>query len=234
GDADAALEEFRIAANRFPDDIAVHQQLALTMKQQGNLEGAIQEFESVLSRDSEHREAYYNLGTVLRQHAAGVRRGRAAARIEPSIEARLREAGEALSRGDRSGSRTILERASQDAPSSAEVWNLLGFVEGQDRDLPTAGASLRRAVELNSEMPEARYNLGVALWYSGDRAAAAESLEHSIRLNPGAAEVYAFLGMARKQAGDADRSRQALQRAIALNPNLSAPYVDLGLLFLSS
>ena len=42
------------------------QQLALTLKQQGNLDGAIQAFESVLDLDSERREAYYNLGTILR------------------------------------------------------------------------------------------------------------------------------------------------------------------------
>ena len=83
-------------------------------------------------------------------------------------------------------------------------------------------------------MPEARYNLGVAFWYSGQRASAIESLEHSIRLNPAAAEVYSFLGMARREAGDLDRARPLLQRAIALSPNLQAPYFDLGVLFLRS
>src|SRR5438105_3849374 len=83
-------------------------------------------------------------------------------------------------------------------------------------------------------MKEARYNLGVALWYSGQRAAAVASLEESIRLNPAAAEVYSFLGMARRELGEPDRARQALQRAIALSPNDPAPYVDLGLIFLDS
>jgi len=55
GDADgAALEEFRTVVKRPPDHAEAHQQLALTMKQQGNLEGAIQEFEAVLGLDSEH------------------------------------------------------------------------------------------------------------------------------------------------------------------------------------
>src|SRR5207244_7365604 len=135
-------------SKRVPDNVDLHQQLGLTLKQQGNLEGAIAEFEAALNLDSEHREAYYNLGTVLRQQAAEARRGHPAARVAPAVEARLREAAEALSSGDRKGSRSILERAARDTPSSAEIWNLLGFVHGQDRDLLTAIATLRPAVEL--------------------------------------------------------------------------------------
>ncbi len=234
GDADAALEEFQAVLRSDPDNADVHQQLALTLKQQGNLGAAAQAFEKVLTLDPERREAYYNLGTVLRQQAAAVRRGNPPAPIAPSIEAVLREAAGSLSRGDRKAARTVLEKAALDAPSSAAVWNLLGFAQGQERDLTAAVASLRRAVELNPDMPEAHYNLGVALWYGGDRARALESLERSILLNPAAAEVHAFLGMARREAGEPDRARQALQRAIALAPNLPAPYVDLGLLFLNS
>ncbi|MGH9629755.1 MAG: tetratricopeptide repeat protein, partial [Bryobacteraceae bacterium] len=227
GDADLALKEFRAVLKSRPDDVEVHQHLALTMKQLGDLEGAIVGFETVLGLNPEHREAYYNLGTVLRQQAAARRRGRPPARLEPSIEEGLRAAKDFISRGDLKGAHTTLERLAQDTPASADVLNLLGFVQGQERDLPSSVATLTRAVELNSDMPEARYNLGVALWYSGKHAEALESLRHSIRLNPSAAEVYAFLGMALKD-------KQALQRAIALNPNLPAPYIDLSLVFLRS
>ncbi len=236
GDAGAALEEFRAVLRSRPDHAEVHQQLGLTLKQLGHLEEAADAFESVLRLDSEHREAFYNLGTVLRQQAASLRRSRPARSLDPSIGARLREAAELLSRGDRSAARTLLERLAQDAPPSAlaDIVNLLGFVQGQERDLAAAVATLKRAVELAPEMPEAHYNRGVALWYSGDHAAALESLERSIRLNPAAGDVYSFLGMARKEMGELDRARQVLHRAIALSPNLPAPYVDLGLVFLRS
>ena len=185
----------------------MHQQLGLTLKQQGNLEGAIEAFETVLSLNSEHQEAYYNLGTVLRQYAASIRRGRVAPRPDASVEAGLKEATALLSRSDRAGSRKLLELLAKDSPASPDVWNLLGFVQGQERDLVAAISSLKRAVELSPDMPEARYNLGVAFWYSGQRASAIDSLEQSIRLNPAAAEVYAFLGMARRETGDLDRAR---------------------------
>ncbi len=119
----------------------------------------------------------------------------------------MKEATALLSRSDRAGSRKVLELLAKDFPTSPHVWNLLGFVQGQERDLVAALSSLKRAVELSPDMPEARYNLGVAFWYSGQRASAIESLEHSIRLNPAAAEVYAFLGMARRDTGDLDRAR---------------------------
>src|SRR4030095_690863 len=173
-------------------------------------------------------------GTVLRQYAASLRREHPAVRPEPSIEAGMKEATELLSRGDKAGSRKTLEQLSRDFPASPNVWNLLGFVQGQERDLVAAIASLKRAVELSPDMPEARYNLGVALWYSGQRTSALESLEHSIRLDPSAAEVYSFLGMARRETGELDRARPLLQRAIALSPTLQAPYFDLGVLCLRS
>src|SRR4030095_15020360 len=120
-----------------------------------------------------HREGYYNLGSVLRQQAASLRRGRSSvAPIDPSTEARLRDAREMQSRGDGVGARKVLEPLVRDAPSSANFWNLLGFVQGQERDLAAAIASLKRAVDLDPAMPEARYNLGVALWYGGERTAA--------------------------------------------------------------
>lgn len=226
GDADAALTEFRAVLLSRPADPEIRQQLAMTLKQQGNLTGAIEAFESVLNLNPEHREAYYNLGVVLRQQAASLRR-RSTKQPDATIETGLRLAKEMLVRGDLKGARSEVEKLQRSAPASAEVLNLLGFVQGQERDLPASVATLRRAVDLDPSMPEARYNLGVALWYSGEKAAALESLQHSVRLNPAAAEVHAFLGMATKD-------RQALQRAIALNPNLSAPYIDLSMVLLQA
>ena len=84
-------------------------------------------------------------------------------------------------------------------PDLADVLNLLGFVQGQNRDLQASVSTLKRAERSSSpDMSEARYNLGVALWYSGDRTAALESLQQAVRLNPALAEAYAFEGMALK------------------------------------
>lgn len=233
GDADAALHEFQSVLKTSPSNVTARHQLALTLKQQGDLAAAIEGFEAVLNLDSEHREAYYNLGSVLRQQAAVLRRAHPAARVDPAVEARLREAQAALARGDRAAARSILERASQEV-KSADVFNLLGFVQGQERDLDAALASLKHAVELDPAMPAANYNLGVALWFGGARDAAVEALERSLRLDPAAPEVYSFLGMAHRERKEPARARTALQRAIALGPNLPAPYVDLGLLFLDA
>jgi len=154
--------------------------------------------------------------------------------VDALLEAGIKDANETLLRGDRASSRRTLERLVQDFPSSPQAWNRLGFVQGQDRDLVAAIASLKRAVELSPIMADARYNLGVALWYAGQRPAAVESLEHSVRLDPAAAETSSFLGMALREAGQLDRAQSLLQRAIALSPSVQAPYFDLAVLFLRS
>ena len=232
GEADAALAQFRTVLQSRAGDPEVHQQLGLTMKQQGNLEGAVGAFEAVLAIQPEHREAYYNLADVLRRQAAALGRARVTVRLEPAVESGIRSAKERLAHGDRKAARATLERLVQDAPLSVDALNLLGFVQGQDRDLATAVATLKRAVELNPQHAEARYNLGVALWYSGDRAKSVEALERAVQLNPALPEVYAFIGMAGRELGKFDEARRALQRAMALGPTLPAPYIDLGLVFL--
>ena len=232
GDADAALEQFRLVARERASDPEVHQQLGLAFKQQGNLAAATEAFETVLTYNPENREAYYNLATVLRQQAAAVRKRQPQTASSPQAERRIAEARQALSRGDLAGARGGLESLLKEAPSSAEALNLLGFVQGQQKNLPASILTLTRAVELAPDLADAHYNLGVARWYAGHRAKSVESLEKAVQLNPAAPEVYAFLGMARREMGDLENSRRALQRALALGPSSPAPYIDLGLVFL--
>ena len=186
----------------------------------------------MLAYNPENREAYYNLATVLRQQAARVRRPQPNPAPSAAVEKPIGEARQALARGDLASARATLDLLLRDAPSSAEALNLLGFVQGQQRNLSASVATLTRAVELAPNLADAHYNLGVARWYAGDRKKSIESLEKATKLNPAAPEVYAFLGMARREMGDLDGSRRSLQRALALAPTLPAPYVDLGLLFL--
>ena len=217
GDADAAMIEFRSVLESRPNDPDVRQQLGLALKQQGDLNGAIEAFESVLTLNPEHREAYYNLAAVL--NSSPHRCGDVLAAAGPSIDAGLRSAKEKLASGDLKGA-CDLEKLRQDAPASADVLNLLGFVQGQNRDLRRPWRLL--SAQWNS-VPTCRKRATTWVSRSGIAAtvtAALESLKHAVRLNPASAEAYAFLGMALK-------NQQALQRAIALNPNLPAPYIDL-------
>ena len=109
---------------------------------------------------------------------------------------------------------------------------LLGFVLGQQGDLPSARAHLERAVALQPDSAEAHYNLGVALWYAGAKEKALAELRQSVTLDPAAGASHAFLGTALRETGDLPGARVSLQRAIALMPPTAAIYVDLAITFL--
>ena len=114
----------------------------------------------------------------------------------------------------------------------AEAHTLQGYVLGQQGNLSAALPHLQRATVLRPEWPEARYNLGAALWYSGAREKAIAELRESVRLDPGSAGGHAFLGMALRETGDLPGARASLQRAMALAPAMAAAYVDLAVIFL--
>ena len=71
-------------------------------------------------------------------------------------------------------------------PAQADAHSLMGYVLGQQGQLPSALQHLERAVALRPESADARYNLGAALWYSGARERAVEELRQSVKLDPAA------------------------------------------------
>src|SRR5213075_692321 len=159
-------------------------------------------------------EAYYALGLALKQQAASVRKPRQPA---ASLADDLYKRGQqAAVRGDlREAERLLSETLSKD-DSQAEAQNLLGFILGQEGDLPSALVHLARAVALRPDLSDSHYNFGVALWYSGSRTKGISELQEAVRLDPAAGASYAFLGAALRDMGQLEDARRDLQRAIAL------------------
>ena len=93
---------------------------------------------------------------------------------------------------------------------------------------------LRKAVVLDPTLATAHYNLGIALWYGGQKPESITELHTALQLDPGFGEAYSFLGMASGQTGDLDGGRRYLDRAISLNPDLPGPHIDLGIILLKT
>ena len=213
-----------------PTNANVQYELGQTLRQSGDLAGAIAAFESALQIDPELREGYYALGVTLKQQSASVRKP---SPVPASPADDLYKRGqEAAARGDLDAARQQLTEALRLDETDAEAQSLLGFVLGQQGDLASALIHLQRAVELRPESAEAHYNLGVALWYSGSRDRAISELKESVRLDPAAGASHAFLGTALRETGELPAARLSLQRAIALLPPTAATYIDLGIVYL--
>ena len=146
----------------------MHYELGQTLRQSGDLAGAVAAFEKALEIDPELREGYYALGQALKQQ--GAPRARRVLPLTSPADDLFTRAQEAAGRGELDAAREQLTEALRLDERHAEAHNLLGFILGQQGDLPAAvGAPRARGRASSPSPPTARYNLGVALWYSGVR-----------------------------------------------------------------
>ncbi len=208
----------------------MHYELGQTLRQSGELGGAIAAFERALEIDPELREGYFALGATLKQQGAAARKP--APPASSAADGAVERAKTAAAGGDLRTAEGALAEALRLDANHAEAHTLQGYVLGQQGNLSAALPHLQRATVLRPEWPEARYNLGAALWYSGAREKAVAELRESVRLDPGSAGGHAFLGMALRETGDLPGARASLQRAMALAPAMAAAYVDLAVVFL--
>ena len=230
GDAAGAAKHLRVVAAREPKNANVQYLLGQTLQQSGDVRGSLEAFENAVRIDPESRDGYYALGVALKQWAAAVRKPpQFTASPADDLYARAQEAA---SRHELQDAQRLLNDALAHDANYAQAQNLLGFIVGQQGDLPSAIIHLERAVSLRPDFADAHYNLGVALWYGGSRAKGISELQEAIRLDPASGASYAFLGTSLRETGQLDDARRNLQRAIALLPSFSSTYIDLGIVYL--
>jgi tetratricopeptide (TPR) repeat protein len=84
---------------------------------------------------------------------------------------------------------------------------------------------VRRALDVNPSLVEARVFLGTLLLDSEDRAAAVAEAERALAVNPSSVEALALLASARLVAGDERGFAEAERRARAIDPRPASLYV---------
>ena len=92
-------------------------------------------------------------------------------------------------------------------PSSFVLWNILGVAHKGLGRLPEAEQGFRKAAELNSNYPDAHYNLGVTLQEQGKHDAAIAAYNRALVITPDHANAHNNLGVTlRNRAGTTRRS----------------------------
>ncbi len=115
----------------------------------------------------------------------------------------------------------LIARAIAVNGGEADYHNSLGNVRQLQGDYRGAEASLRRALSLRPDYPQASINLGIALYGSGNAAEAVAMLHQGIARLPNHAQARAALGLIAFEAGDFVTAAAQMKIAASQEPRFA-------------
>lgn len=125
-----------------------------------------------------------------------------------------------------------LRKAPTDNGEALILNSLAGTRIEQGRDLLTAAALLRQAMELDPEYGSPHNNLGRLLYAQDDFAGALAEQQQAVALAPNTPLFHFNLGLTLTQLGDDAGAARAYEQAVALDPGYAAAWTQLGATYL--
>ena len=186
GSYDDALEVLKEGLTLYPNAVELHVGVGYARLAREEFAWARRSFEESLVLDPEHEDALAGFGETLLKFGAPEPALRSFKRIlelgyHDDLDLML-QVGRALFRdGHTDEAREFFDIAVQQAPDSAEAVALVGYAQHRGGDDDLAIASLRRALQLDSDHAEARIYLANVLYDRGEYEAA---LYHLDRTSP--------------------------------------------------
>jgi tetratricopeptide (TPR) repeat protein/mono/diheme cytochrome c family protein len=158
---------YETVLRRTPDDVGLHDDLALLYLEVGRIDDAILQFSESTRLVPGKAAAHFNLGTALiaagRMNEATVH-FRKALELDPNYTPALNNLGSLLAAdGQLEEAAAHYRRVLEIAPRSAQALNNLGSVLVRLDRVAEALTYLRRALEINPNYPDAEYNVAHAL-----------------------------------------------------------------------
>jgi Flp pilus assembly protein TadD len=145
-----------------------------------------------------------------------------------------RELGALLVKRDPVAAQTEYRQALHLDPSDAKAYAGLGtLLAGGNGVIDEAIRMFERALELDSELPEAQTGLVAALKRRTSMQAEIESLRKSAETGPPNGEAFYALGIAQMRAGDYESASRSLSRAAQLSPRDAKPHAMLAIVCLA-
>ena len=116
--------------------------------------------------------------------------------------------------------------------TSPEPYLQLALVQVESGDLDQAGIHLRKALEADSELAPARFQLGEVLRRQGRQDEAAEQYRHALRLKPGHAAAHNGLGLILKERQQIEGALEQFRLAVRSDPLGADAHANSGTIFL--
>ncbi|HET7458329.1 MAG TPA: tetratricopeptide repeat protein, partial [Gemmatimonadaceae bacterium] len=184
GQYDEALDVLREGLSLYPNAVELHIGVGYARVAREEYAWARRSFEEALILDPDHEDALAGLGEVLLkfgQPDAAVKSFRRVLELgyQDDVDLML-QSGRALFReGLIDEAKGFFEIAVQQAPESAEAVACVGYAQHRLADDDGAIATLRRALQLDSDHTEARIYLGNVLYDRGEYEAALYHLDRT-------------------------------------------------------
>ncbi len=230
-----AIEEFKAVLETSDDSeytLSANYSLGHSYLAQGQLLEAREAFHKVvLEEDEEFVDAILHLGVIqLRLGFADeaidllkrFRRQVSEDEAAPDVQKYLAQAYFQLDRYGQAmaACRKVLEKTTDDA----EVYELMGQIEGFQNKWSAALKHLKRSLELAPESASAHFHMGWVHENRGETLAAIESYKSAIARNPDSSEAYSSLGWLYLEQGKREEALVIFEKALELSPR------DIGLL----
>ena len=116
----------------------------------------------------------------------------------------------------------------------SEIYQLLGFLEIDDKNVPGAIALFKQAAEAKPENAVLWNNLGAEYLTAKNYTEATPVLERAAQLQPGFAKAHLNLGDAYRGLKQYDKAKVEYDRALQLFPNYADAVFNLGILYLDA
>jgi tetratricopeptide (TPR) repeat protein len=140
-------------------------------------------------------------------------------RISPSFDDRYLVATVMLQQKQFTPASHILEDYVAQRPQDAKAFLGLGMAYLGLLRYSDARNALERLLQLDPNLAEAEYQLGLLEGRQGNRQAAQEHWERAVALKPDHAPALFSLGTVYVEAGDLPRAQSAFERSLAADPN---------------
>jgi Flp pilus assembly protein TadD len=199
-----------------------HVARARSLRELGDLSGALTECRRALHDDAEDTDALAQLAVLARLQGQPELAARAygqLGRLETmDTEPLVRQARLLVSLGRYTDAVRVGEEALLRDPEDPEVYQVLGRAHLSANELPSAILRFQQAVHLDPEHGYALNNLGFAYLRASENQKAAEVLAQAAALLPHVAYVHNNLGVAYERLGRMEEARASYATATRLSP----------------
>jgi tetratricopeptide (TPR) repeat protein len=125
---------------------------------------------------------------------------------------------------------TLLTKATDKLPKSAEAYNYLGAAYQGKGDQTLAVKAFEKSIALDANYPPPRFNLGVVFLERQEHSKAVEHLTRFVALQPNNIEGFFYLASAQFQLGDLPNARLNYLEVVKGDPNRPEVLNNLGVI----